>query len=289
MVVPPGNEGSDGPQRTSPVSRVAPARERPGHAGQRARSRTPARRGGAGLGAPAGLRPPLRHLCRRGAGLRPLRLVLGMAHRAWHRAEFVAGRRPDLPPDLPAAGTDDRLPRHQRGGLRAVLGHQPCAGRRRAARGALHRGARVAVVPRRGGLGHPRGRRRLGHDQLDADGERSQVVRVPHRSRLRCAAGGHRDAGAAQPAGLAGRAHPAPGDRAGPAGVAGRRHGAGPHRAGDARCRVTQHPGDGDPGRRRLRRAGVRPRTRGRDHARGVGHRAPGPDRHAPHARRAAR
>ncbi len=64
----------------------------------------------------------------------------------------------------------------------------------------------------------------------------------------------HRDAGVAQPARLAGRAHPAARDRAGPTGVAGRRGGASPHRAGDARCRVTQHPGDGDPGRRCLGR-----------------------------------
>ena len=41
MVVPPGNEGSDGPQLTSPVPRVAPAPER--HGARRRRAGAPER------------------------------------------------------------------------------------------------------------------------------------------------------------------------------------------------------------------------------------------------------
>ena len=80
----------------------------------------------------------------------------------------------------------------------------------------------------------------------------------------------------------------APGARARPAGVAGGGDRAGPHRAGDARRRLAQHPGDGDAGRRRLPGAGLGPGPGGGGHPRGLEHRAPGADRHAADARRAA-
>ena len=68
MDVSPGNEGSDAPQLSSPLSRVAPARRPPGTSRRRRHRPGPAARPGlARLGAAARLRPPLRRLRRRGA------------------------------------------------------------------------------------------------------------------------------------------------------------------------------------------------------------------------------
>ena len=289
MVVPPGNEGSDGPQLTSPLPRVAPAPERTGRGVGRGAPRPRGRRGLAGLGVAARLRPSLRHPRRRGPRRGAVRPVLGLGHRADRDpSQPVVRRRPDLPAGLPPPGADDRLPRHYRRGVRAVARHRSGPGRRRAPRRALHGGPRVGLDPRRGGGGHPRSRRPHGHGALDAHGQRCQVLRVPHRPRPHRAAGRGGGAGAAQPARLAGRARRAPGARARPAGVAGRGDRAGPHRAGDARRGLAQHPGDGDAGRRRLDGAGLGPGARRGGDPGGLEHGAPGPDRHAAPARRAA-
>ncbi len=230
--------------------RPGSARDAPAPGGHPA----PARRGRPDLGAPPRLRPPLRHRRRRGAGRRRCSSSAraGSSSGAptpnfWLAAALILPlifrRRAPM--------TVFVVDRHR--GLRPVARDRTGAGRRRAARGRLHRRPRVRLVPRRGG------RRRSSRPASSWPRSRWTPTGNDVKSFVFLTGlafdrplGRRRRARPAQPARLAGRAGPAPRDRAGPAGLAGRRRGAGPHRARDARRGVAQHPGDGDPGRRRL-------------------------------------
>ena len=257
MDVPPGNEGSDAPQLPSPLSGVAPARHDPGRRRRRRRAGPADGPGLAPVGAPA--RPST-------AATPPT----------------STSRWPSSSSSCARAGCSTRTTVHPNLWVVAALIF-PLIFRRRAPMAVFLVIATVAFVqwlvtgPALAdasllvamytvavesawvfvavAVAHPRGRRRHGHRPLDADRQRRQVVRLPHRPRHRRAPGRHRRARAAQPARLAGRARRAPRDRARPAGVAGRRRRARPHRPRDARRRLAQHPGHGDPGRRRRRRA----------------------------------
>ena len=122
MVLPPGNEGSDGPEpRTSTPS--GPAGERRGRHGAGEVAGPPARRGVAALGAVACLRPPLRHRRRHRAGRGAVRALLGLVHRAGGaHPEPVVRRRADPPAGFPPPGAHPRVHGHCRRGIRAVAG-----------------------------------------------------------------------------------------------------------------------------------------------------------------------
>ena len=234
--------------------------------------------------------PPLRPLRRPRPGRGAVRSVLGGGGGASRdRPEPLAGDGPDLPAGLPAAGADDRLPLHCRGGVPAVACHRPRLGRCVTSRRALHGGARIRLAPGHGGRGDPRDRSRDDHREPEPRRQRRPVLRLPHRACLHRVARRRRGAGVAEPARLAGRAGRTAGARARSAGVAGRGDRTGPHRAGDARCGVAQHSGHGDPGRRRLPGPGHGSGPGGRGPPGGLEHRASGLDRHAAHARRPAR
>ena len=293
MVVPPGNEGSDGPQLTSPVPGVAPARNarpaawRRGPAGGPTVSSTGRGRSGNGCAPSTAATPPYVDLVL-AAGL--FVLCSGwVVERTAHRPNlwFVGG--PGLPAGLPAPGADDRLPRHRRGGVRPVA-RRPARLADAALLVALYTVAlesdwvlvvAASAILETGVV--------MATVRWTPTGNDVESLRLPDRAGLHRPAGRGRGPRPAQPARLAGRTRRAAGARARPAGVAGRGGRAGPHRAGDARRRLAQHPGDGDPGRRRRRRRRPRPGPGGRGHARGVEHRTPGADRHASDARRAAR
>ena len=242
MVVPPGNEGSDGPQLTSPLPRVAPAPDRAGRRGGRAGARPTGRRALAPLGGAARLRPPQRHPGRPRPRAGAVRAVLGLGRAARRPAlEPLVRGRPHLPAGLPPPGADDRVRRHRRRGLRPVARLRPVPGRRGTPRRALHRRPRVRVAPRRRGGRRPGGRRGHGHRALGAGAEQRPVHRLPHRAGLHRTPGRGGGARAAQPARLAGRARRAVGGRARPAGFAGRRGRARPalHGRCTTWCRTT--------------------------------------------------
>ena len=220
MVVRSGNEGSDGPKLTSPLSRVAlsrepPAPKRSGRRGHRDAGPAPRGRGLEGLGVAARLRPPSRQPRRCDPGRRALRRLHGLVRRAdGQPPQSVVRGRPDLPTGLPPSGAHDRLLHHRRGGAPAVAHRRARSGRRGTPRGSLHGRSRVRMATRRRGRAHPRSRRRAGDGPLGADGQQRPLLRLPHRPRLQRPAGRRGGPGPAQPTRLAGRARPAAGARA---------------------------------------------------------------------------
>ena len=163
-------------------------------------------------------------------------------------------------------------------------------GRRLAPRRPLHRRARVGVGARRGGVGHPRGGCRHGHGALDADGQRRQVLRVPHRPRAspRCWPGVVVRALRSQLDWLAERAERLELERDQQASLA----------AAAERARIAREMHDVVSHNIQVMvtladaasmAAGLGPGAGGGGDAGGLEHGTPGADRHAPHARRAAR
>ena len=235
MVVPPGNEGSDGPQLTSPLPRVAPAPDCTGRSGRPGAGcpRATGRGGsGSGCGPSTGATPPcvdvvlaagLFVVCsgwviertatrpdlwfvaalifplvfRRRAPMTVFLVIAAVAFVQW----LVTGR------PWPTARSSSRSTRWRSSPTWLLV-------------------AAAAVILEVG--------RRHGHGALDADRQRRQVLRLPHRAGLHGAAGRRGGAGAAQPARLAGRARRAAGARARPAGVARRGRPSGP--ASRGRC-----------------------------------------------------
>ena len=269
MVVPPGNEGSDGPQLTSPLPRVAPAPERtgwpPGRRPPRPSRTTGPGGSGSGCAPSTGATPP--------SSTWSSPLALFVLCSGW-----VVERSSGAPqPVVRRAALIFPLVFRRRAPMTVFLVIAAVAFVQWLVTGpaladvallvALYTVALESewrlVAGRRG---DPRSRCRAGHRALEPGRQPRPVLRVPHRTRLHRAAGRGGGAGPAQPARLAGRAGRAAGARARPAGVAGRGDRTGPHRAGDARRGLAQHPGHGHPGRRRLPGAGLGPGACRRGH-----------------------
>ena len=291
MVCPPGNEGSDGPQLTSPLPRVAP---------------TPDPRGGVPTGTAHDRQDDgawrvwewlrafdrrLRRTRRPRPGRGALRAVLGLARQEpGTAAEPLVRRRADPPAGLPAPGAHGRVPRHRRRGLVQWLVTGP---------GLADVALLVALYTvalesewrrRRGGRRHPRNRGRDGHRALGAGARTTSSPSSSSRgwSSPRCWPGWWCARCAASSTGWPNGPQRLELERDQQASLA----------AAAERARIAREMHDvvshniqvmvtlADAA---VHGAGRRPGPGGRGDARGLEHRTPGLDRHATDARRPAR